>query len=162
MEQTYAGELRLLTGPPPAGWMTCDGQSLPVSQYPALFAAIGVTYGGDGVNFALPDMRASVALGAGLGYPLGAVGGQGTVTLEIPQIPTHLHNAMCSPAAGSQPTPVGGVWAASSLGEAQYSASATGAMAGAALQAAGTSAAHPNMQPYLALSWAIALGLPPS
>lgn len=43
----------------PSGWLECDGALVSRSAYPALFAAIGTTYGpGDGsTTFALPDAR---------------------------------------------------------------------------------------------------------
>ncbi len=43
----------------PDGWLLCDGRAVSRTQYPALFAAIGITHGGgDGVNtFNLPDYR---------------------------------------------------------------------------------------------------------
>ena len=42
----------------PQGYMPCAGQLLQISQYQALFAVIGCSYGGDGVKtFALPDLR---------------------------------------------------------------------------------------------------------
>lgn len=42
----------------PMGWILCDGRTLQISQYSTLFALIGPTYGGDGVNtFALPNMQ---------------------------------------------------------------------------------------------------------
>ncbi len=43
----------------PAGWLPCDGRALLRSQYPALFAAIGTTWGaGDNVStFNLPEVR---------------------------------------------------------------------------------------------------------
>lgn len=41
----------------PSGWLECNGATLQISQYPELYAAIGTTYGGDGVaTFALPDL----------------------------------------------------------------------------------------------------------
>lgn len=43
---------------PPGGWARCEGQLLPISQNQALFALIGVTFGGDGrTNFALPNLK---------------------------------------------------------------------------------------------------------
>jgi microcystin-dependent protein len=40
----------------PSGWALCNGQLLPISQYPALFSLIGTTFGGNGAsNFALPN-----------------------------------------------------------------------------------------------------------
>ncbi len=41
----------------PAGWMLCDGRSLVIQQYLALFAILGRQYGGDGIQtFALPNL----------------------------------------------------------------------------------------------------------
>ena len=59
MAQPYVGEIRMFAGNfPPNGWMFCEGQFLPISEYETLFNLIGTTYGGDGQsNFALPDMR---------------------------------------------------------------------------------------------------------
>lgn len=56
----------------PAGWLTEDGSAISRTQYPALFAAIGTTYGaGDGsTTFNLPDSRGYVDAGVG-----GAIGG---------------------------------------------------------------------------------------
>ena len=52
----------------PTGCMLCNGQILPISQYNALFALLGTTYGGDGqTTFALPNLNGS-ALQQGLSY----------------------------------------------------------------------------------------------
>ena len=41
----------------PRGWALCNGQILNIAQYNALFALLGITFGGDGRNtFALPDL----------------------------------------------------------------------------------------------------------
>ena len=55
----YVGEIRLFAGNfAPAGWMECDGSTLPISENEVLFNLIGTIYGGDGVsNFCLPDLR---------------------------------------------------------------------------------------------------------
>jgi len=59
----FIGMVKLLTGTTvPAGWLRCDGRELPIAEYPALFALLGTTYGGNGRStFALPDMRADMA-----------------------------------------------------------------------------------------------------
>ena len=42
----------------PKGWLACEGQLLDISQFTALFALIGVQFGGNGrTNFSLPDLR---------------------------------------------------------------------------------------------------------
>lgn len=57
-------------GPPPAGWLECLGQELPVAQHPALNAVLGQTFGGDGRStFALPDLGARFPVGAATGGP---------------------------------------------------------------------------------------------
>ena len=41
----------------PLDYFDCDGRSLPVQEYPALYSIIGTVYGGDGNHFNLPDLR---------------------------------------------------------------------------------------------------------
>jgi microcystin-dependent protein len=84
----------------PTGWMFCDGRTLAISQYQALFALIGTYYGGDGVNtFALPDLRSRMPVGVNNGgtstgltsYTLGQKGGAEANTLSAAQMPVHSH-----------------------------------------------------------------------
>lgn len=57
----------------PTGWLLCDGSSLLRASYPALFTAIGVTYGSaDGTHFSLPDLRGRTVVAAGTGSGLTA------------------------------------------------------------------------------------------
>ena len=65
----YIGEIRLFAGTyAPFGWMFCQGQLLDILNNQTLFAIIGTTYGGNGVNnFALPDLRNAVPVGASSG-----------------------------------------------------------------------------------------------
>ena len=63
----------------PKGWAFCRGQLLPISQYPALFALLRATYGGDGVStFALPNLSGNKAItdasGAALKWIICTVG----------------------------------------------------------------------------------------
>ena len=51
-------------------FMICNGRSLNKNTYPALFSAIGYTFGGSGNNFNLPDMRGLVARGCDHGRNL--------------------------------------------------------------------------------------------
>ena len=66
-QDQYIGEIRLFAGNfAPRGWAFCNGQTLPIQQYAAVFAILGVTYGGDGrTNFALPDLRGRVPVHSG-------------------------------------------------------------------------------------------------
>jgi microcystin-dependent protein len=75
MSQPFVGEIRMFAGNfPPAGWMFCEGQLLPISENEVLFQLIGTTYGGDGQStFALPDLRGRIPvhLGTGGGQTVG-------------------------------------------------------------------------------------------
>lgn len=83
--------------------LACDGASYPTASFPALFAAIGYTYGGAGASFNVPDMRQRMVLGqapAGTGSGNGETGGQVDhahsflfAGLSIPglAVPNHLH-----------------------------------------------------------------------
>jgi microcystin-dependent protein len=81
----------------PRGWMFCQGQTLSIAQYSALFALLGTTYGGNGQStFALPNLASRVPLGAGAGpglspYSLGQQSGTESVTLNSGQMPAHNH-----------------------------------------------------------------------
>jgi len=66
-DEPLIGEVKIFAGNfAPRGWAFCHGQLLSISQYTTLFSLLGTTYGGDGrTTFALPDLRARVAIGAG-------------------------------------------------------------------------------------------------
>ena len=57
------GEIKLFAGSfAPAGWTFCEGQILPINNFPTLFSVIGTTYGGNGVStFQLPDLTNKTA-----------------------------------------------------------------------------------------------------
>ena len=71
-DQPYTGEVRAFPwGTTPQGWLPCDGRSLSIPTYPALYTLIGVTFGGDGYSsFNLPDLRGRVPIGFGQGANL--------------------------------------------------------------------------------------------
>ncbi len=76
----------------PSGWMQAAGQLLPIASNQALFSILGTTYGGNGTtNFALPDLRGRLSVGADAADPLGARFGQESTTLSVGQLPAHDH-----------------------------------------------------------------------
>lgn len=76
----------------PEGWLRCDGRVLQRGAYPALFAAIGTTYGStNSGDFRIPDIRERSVVGTGTKYSLGDRGGNALLTLSISQIPAHTH-----------------------------------------------------------------------
>lgn len=117
MSDQYLGEIRM-TGFnfAPQGWALCNGQTLPISQYNALFALIGVTYGGNGTTtFNLPNLQGRVPVHQGTGAGLspvviGQAAGTETVSLTAANLPSHSHviTPPVSNAAATASTPVNG------------------------------------------------------
>ena len=153
----------------PAGWAFCDGQIMPIAEYDTLFNLIGTTYGGDGTTtFALPDLRGRVPVNQGAGpgltpRTLGESGGQEAVTLTANELPTHNHLAAGSSAAGSQTSPAGGVWDATTGDAYAEPGGQSAPMAAALLSPVGSSQPHDNMPPFVTATYCIALyGIYPS
>ena len=58
------GEIKTFCGNyAPGGWLICDGSTLAIQSYTALFSIIGTRFGGDGhISFNLPDLRGHIPL----------------------------------------------------------------------------------------------------
>ncbi len=164
MAEPFLSEIRLMSFVfAPKGWALCNGQLLPINQNQALFSLLGTTYGGDGrVNFALPDLRGRTPIHVGSGHTLGERGGEQAHTLSIAELPTHSHALNASTAAsGGSDNPTGRfLGSASNLYHAPASLTS---MNPGTIGNTGGSQAHQNMQPFLTLSFCIALqGIFPS
>lgn len=170
MASPYVGEIRLFAGNfAPAGWMTCDGQTLAIASNNTLFNLIGTTYGGDGQNtFNLPNLVARVpvhlgTLSGGSAYTLGENGGQTQVTLTQAQLPSHTHTVIADANAGTSADPTNRYLAnaTTTLFYSPYGSTphppALRALNPAMLPSQGGSQPHDNMQPYLAITYIIAM-----
>jgi microcystin-dependent protein len=166
MAQPYVGEIRIFAGNfAPAGWMFCEGELLPISEYETLFNLIGTTYGGDGQStFALPDLRGRLPLHQGNGFTLAETGGVETVTINAQQTPIHNHPFLASTAAGSSNNPPNQVIAASPSIKAFIQDTPDSTLNNAnAVTPVGGSQPHNNFQPYLCVDFIISLfGIFPS
>lgn len=166
MAEPFLSEIRLMSFVfAPKGWALCNGQLLPINQNQALFSLLGTTFGGDGrVNFALPDLRGRTPIHVGSGHTLGERGGEQAHTLSISELPQHTHFVNASSNSATDGTPSNSLVLAQSTAANLYgSATALQAMAPAAVSNVGGSQAHLNMQPFLTLSFCIALqGIFPS
>jgi len=157
---------------PPVGWAFCNGQTLPINQYQALFSILGVTYGGNGTStFCLPNLqgRAPIHFGQGVGlsnaYVLGEATGSENVILTTANLPAHTHALNAASGGGTQASPSGGVPAVESTGTSQnYSTNTPDVtMSPQAVAATGSGTAISVIQPVLAVNFIIALvGIYPS
>jgi len=104
----------------PRNWAFCQGQTLQIAQYSALYALLGTTYGGDGVtNFRLPDLRGRLVVGVGQGawltpYYLGNMAGYEKVLLDTNNLPEHTHPTPASTTGANSGTPAANVALANS------------------------------------------------
>ncbi len=164
MAEPFIAEIRIMSFSfPPRGWALCNGQLLPINQNQALFSLMGTTYGGDGrVNFGLPNLQGCVPIHTGSGHTLGERGGEQAHTLSLSELPAHTHQAFASGNGPTVTSPANNFWA-SNTGFAPYGATEDTAMSAQSNSNAGGGQAHFNMQPFLTLSFCIALqGIFPS
>jgi microcystin-dependent protein len=163
MAEPFLSEIRLMSFVfAPKGWALCNGQLLPINQNQALFSLLGTTFGGDGrVNFALPDLRGRTPIHVGSGHTLGERGGEQAHTLSIAEIPTHTHVANAQSANATSPFPTGNLLA--SMSNLYTAPGNLTTLSPTTIPNVGGSQAHLNMQPFLTLSFCIALqGIFPS
>jgi microcystin-dependent protein len=167
MAEPFLSEIRIMSFDfAPKGWALCNGQLMPINQNQALFSLLGTTFGGDGrVNFALPDLRGRTPIHVGSKHTLGERGGEQAHTLSIAELPTHTHvlNGSSANAGSFSPVnPANPVYAKSN--QVLYAPpTSLVAMNPACVANTGGSQAHLNMQPFLTLSFCIALqGIFPS
>jgi microcystin-dependent protein len=144
----------------PKGFALCNGQLLPITQNQALFALLGVQYGGNGTtNFMLPDLRGRTPIGyGGNNYPIGTVAGVENVTLTPQTLPAHNHVGNATTTAATVRNPANALYGAVA-GEALYGA-ASGpqvVLNTGTLSTTGSNQPHQNMQPYNVISFSIAL-----
>jgi len=169
MAESFLGEIRMFSGSfAPPGWVLCSGQLLQIVQNTALYSLIGITYGGDGITtFALPDFRGRVPIhqGQGVGlssYTVGEMGGSETVTLTAAQMPAHNHSVTADQSSSdttlSNPR---GSWLGATGATNIYSPinpPANPAMMNPGMiGVAGAGQAHPNMQPFLVVTFILSL-----
>jgi microcystin-dependent protein len=169
MSTPYIGEIRMFgfgTRGAPNGWQACDGSLLPISEYDALFALVGTTYGGDGqTTFAVPDLRGRLPIHQGTGpglstYVLGQQAGTETVTVLQTQMPAHTHILVATSGDATSLTPGVTLLPGTISGDSFYDADITGTaavqMSPQSTSLAGGSQPHENTMPTLTVQYCIA------
>lgn len=166
----------------PVGFQYCNGATLPISQYAALFSLLGTQYGGNGSQtFQLPNLNGRAAIGQGQGpgtsnYPIGSIVGTESATLTIPNLPAHTHTGTLSanqtkatlqtPQAGALLARAADPSSAGSTPEIYIPAGTAGtqvALGGVVTNPTGGNAPFSIMQPVLAINYCIATtGMYPS
>jgi microcystin-dependent protein len=167
MTQPFLGEVQIFGfNFAPRGWTFCNGALIPIQQASALFSLIGTQYGGNGTtNFQLPNLmnRAPCNQGQGPGLTprtTGEVFGEESVTLTLGELPMHNHfvtsysgsaNRSAGPTSGAGLSAPGATRAF--LANPTFNTSLSPTM----VQPSGGGQPHENRQPFLALTYAIAL-----
>ena len=171
MSDPFIGEIKLVGFDfPPYGYAYCNGQTMQIRQNSALFAVLGIQFGGDGRNtFNLPNLAGSVAMASGNGPGLtarrvGDVVGSATVALTAAQIPAHAHQltgAALNPQnlAQNVATPDGSaMYGISNPGPAYLPTTTPDTpMSPEAISVSGAGEAHKNMHPFQTINFVIAL-----
>ncbi len=169
MGTPYVGEIRMFAGNfAPAGWMLCQGQTLPSRKMTCCFNLIGTTYGGDGQDNLQPARPAKPGPGAHgqrrrrivhhRANRRGGIGYADHVANSGAQPPP-----LCNSGAGGQAGPQGGVWAQLATNPPYSNVAPAMQMAPTAIGLSGGSQPHDNMVPFLAINFIISLfGIFPS
>lgn len=131
----------------PAGSLACDGATYNRSDYPDLFDSLDAAYRIGSTQFFTPDLRGRTLVGSGTGTGLtnrafASQFGAESVSLTQPNLANHAHTHNTAIVVGVLAAP--GVVPASLVTVVPQNTGATGS---------GT--AHENMQPSLALHYAI-------
>lgn len=168
MGNPFLAEIRIMSfNFAPRGWALCNGQLLPINQNQALFSLLGTTYGGNGqTNFGLPNLRGRTPIHQGSGHTMGEAAGSESVTVNIQQLPAHNHAVRVSldDPNGNSTSGSANYFAAAADGSQMYSSgNGNTVMLSSLVSSVGGSQPHENRQPFLALTFCIALqGIFPS
>lgn len=170
MAEPFMSEIRMMSCSfAPQGWALANGQLLPINQNQALFSLLGTNFGGDGrVSLGLPDLRGRVPIHVGNIHTLGQKGGEMAHTITISELPTHRHtlNTYASENRSANSITPNNAVLASSHPNTLYNDAETGSLVALdsnSINNVGGSQPHLNMQPFLTISFCIALqGIFPS
>lgn len=164
MSDAYLGEIRMFAGGyAPVGWRYCDGSSLAVRDYTALYSLIGNSFGGDTTNFNLPNMgsRIPVHCGSGAGEKLrrwrvGETIGTEKANIAVKELPAHTHPLYVSANSANQLDPKDNLFASPiALLYAEDNSKDLKKMDKNMITNTGGGYNHENIMPYLCISYII-------
>ncbi|MBA8879175.1 phage tail protein [Phyllobacterium myrsinacearum] len=169
MTEPFIGEIQLFGfNFAPRGWASCNGATLGIQQNSALFALLGIQYGGNGTTtFQLPNFtnRAGCNQGQGAGLTPRTIGetfGGNSVTLTQPEMPAHAHSLTIynqSEPGKRAPSPSSGNGLSVPNSSSPFlpNVQPNTQFGQNVIGVAGSSQPHENRQPYLAINFSIAL-----
>lgn len=146
---------------PPTNTLRCDGATYNRVDYPSLYSSLDAVFIIDADTFAVPDLRARNAVGAGatLGsygsLSVGQTGGEASHTLTTAELASHTHTqaAHAHSEGIAVPTLINGGLEAPAA-SATPGTSVTGS-ATPTINNTGGDTPHNNVQPFLALNFCI-------
>jgi microcystin-dependent protein len=154
----------------PRGWALCNGALLAIQQNSALFSLLGTYYGGNGVTtFGLPNLMGRAILGMDNqgAYVPGMISGTTAVILSTATLPSHPHGIQAKTDQGGGrglAVPTNNIFETNTLPPASPTKIFVAAGKQETPLAIGTNvinegggSPHNNMQPYLTISYLIAL-----
>ena len=172
MSEPYIGEIRIFPYSfAPVGWLYCDGQTVLIREFNALFAVIGTFYGGNGnSNFALPNLQGRIPLGCGTApgqdsYQVGMTSGSERIIVSAGELPVHSHSLQAKDGNGNSESNENKFLSGMNRKQGPKSvnmnayisaASPLSAMAPGSLASVGGSQSHENRQPFLTVPFCIA------
>jgi microcystin-dependent protein len=165
MAEPFLGEIRMMSfNFPPKGWALANGQTLPINQNQALFSLFGTLYGGNGqTTFAIPNLRGQVPIHMGNGHTQGEKAGSSSVTISQQTMTQHIHIAQGTTTNADQPVPTSNFLGAANNMYAPANAGGLTSLDPTTITSLGGSQPHENRQPYLTISFCVALqGIFPS
>lgn len=136
----------------PLNYQLCQGQTLPLNQYEALYSLMGTVFGGNGsTSFGLPNLQGRAPIGTGIlnatHFTLGNTGGAMTTSLALQNMPAHIHTAGTAPgsvASGPVTLPVTGTVSGITIGTTStLTATTSGSLTIAAAAPATASSSQP-------------------
>ncbi len=165
MSTPFLAEIKIMSfNFAPKGWAQCNGQLLPINQNQALFSLLGTTYGGDGrTTFALPDFRGRVPIHVGGGFLEGQKSGEEFHTLNLQEMPQHVHFGQVVTPNATTGNPANNMLAGVPSFAYRNSITNLTPLNPSTVTNVGGSQSHENRQPFLVLNFVIALqGIFPS
>lgn len=144
-----------VTAQPPDNCLVCDGATYARVDYPDLYARLAAVFIIGPDNFVVPDLRGRTIIGMSTSYPMGSTGGEATHQLTVAEMPSHGHTDTGHMHSTGNSITIAAVVPGEGPVLAPNPIPALTGTASANITNAGGDGSHNNLQPYVALQYAI-------